>query len=163
MSRHTHEKFLDATSAPDQHIRVLKVMLTRELSTLNSETIPEFFGYRDTIYNGIYNWCCFVGRGFRIQLGHYLWLMIEVLNVLADDLMLEMWRSTFPRNTQVSLGDDNDLQVAKNWEMGVLRQIHFREGVIENLLWLLTTSTRTSTAGHTLSMNQNHLLRILTP
>ena len=78
-------------------------MLNRELSNLNKETIPESFGYRDTTHNGIYNWCCFLGRGYKIQLGQFVWLMIEVVNLLADELMMEIWRSTFPRNIRVSI------------------------------------------------------------
>ena len=50
--------------------------------------------------------------------------MIEVFNKLADDLMLEMWRTTVPRGQQVSLGPDNELKIAN-----VLRKLHFRQGV----------------------------------
>ena len=55
--------------------------------------------------------------------------MIEVLTIIADKLMLEMWRSTFARSELVAT--DNDVQVAKSWERGVLRQMHFRHGVVK--------------------------------
>ena len=86
--------------------------------------------------------------------------MIEVFGALADNLTLEMWRSTLQRNQTVST--DDDLQVAKAWERGVLRQIHFRQAVIEVLLSLLQ-NLRTKTNGDSITLDQLHLLNILRP
>ena len=86
--------------------------------------------------------------------------MIQVFTALADNLTLEMWRSTFSRNELVVT--DDDIQFAKSWERGVLRQIHFRQGAVETLLSLLQ-SLRPKPNGDSISIDQQHLLGILKP